>query len=97
MLTMQMFVSQKLQGYVKRHKKAMREQGLKGTYAALTLYCQNNKLSKDGDPHQPGVIYSYVNEDGSGKVVLVVTTRHMLENVLRSYQAPFGGKHVGCV
>lgn len=83
---------QKLQSYVKRHKKALREKGLSGTYAALTEYCKNNKLTRDCDPHQPGVLYSYVNEDGSGKVVLVVTTRHMLENVLRSCKAPFG-KH----
>lgn len=85
-----MFVLQKLQSYVKRHKKALREQGLKGTYAALTVYCKDNQLSKDGDAHQPGVIYSNINEDGSGKIVLVVTTRHLLENVLRSYKAPFG-------
>lgn len=81
---------EKLQSYVKRHKKALREQGLKGTYAALTVYCKDNQLSKDGDPNQPAVIYSYINEDGSGKIVLVVTTRHLLENVLRSYKAPFG-------
>lgn len=59
------------------------EENLSATYGALREWITKNKLDFNGDPHMPGVFYSLVDKE-AGKIVVLCSTVHLLQNVERS-------------
>lgn len=84
---------QQVKGFVKRFKRSKAYKlGVKGTYGGLQAWSEGNdldqaisKAQQAGKPtqHAVGHIGSVVDEQ-CRKVCLVLTTRHLLENLLKS-------------
>lgn len=86
-------ILQQVQGYVKRHKRKHLRQGLDNTFAGLAKWCGENDLFSwalnDEDKHRVGQILCKLDRDNE-RLLVVVTTPHLLRNLVRSQDSPTG-------
>lgn len=84
---------QQVQGYVKRHKRKHLSKGLDNTYAGLATWCQDNDMfswaTNEEDKHRVGQILCKLDREEE-QVLVVVTTPHLLRNLMRSQDSPTG-------
>lgn len=86
-----MVLLQQVQGYVARHKRKFLKRGLDNTYAGLAKWCEENDLFKfeEGSDHRVGQILCQLDREDE-RILVVLTTKHLLKNLALSKQSNTG-------